>query len=184
MATFTQNQTRARRKVEGAKARAREAARRFQLPFGVIGKDSSFKRALAAITLVSPDILVIQDASLLVPPEYIFGIEPGDCVSLQTLFSSVRSDFFKDVDLAVSLYRPALVVVSSPAEDDDLAAETLLGFMDQLESSCPLLKQEIRLGAMEMEGCLVRARARGVEFLGRSWRYSRDRKVSSDAVAP
>jgi hypothetical protein len=153
-------------RVDAARTRVREGTRRFLLPFGIIGKDKSFTKALVGNSQAEPCILVIQDVRLLFSPEYIFSVEPGDCTSLHTLFPKAQEDFFKEVELAVSLYRPALVIVAASTESQDNSTQEVLSIMARVEKSCPLVKRWMDDGVLGVEGCLVDPKSRRTEFLG------------------
>lgn len=153
--------------IDAARTRVREGTRRFLLPFGIIGKDKSFNEALVGKFRAEPRILVIQDVRLLVSPEYIFSVELGDCNSLHTLFPEAQDDFFKEVELAVSLNRPALVIVAASTQIEENPTREVLSMMARVEKSCPLLKRRMDEGVLEIEGCLVDPESRRTEFLGR-----------------
>ncbi len=157
------------KRIDAARARVREGTRRFLLPFGIIGKDKSFSQSLAGGDLVEPGILVVQDVQLLVSPDYIFGVEAGDCISLHTLFSDARADFFKDIELAVNLHRLPLLIVAVSADSAEDPVQAAIQMMERVEQASPTLRRRIEQGDMEMEGCIVDPRSRRTEFISRTY---------------
>ena len=127
---------------------------------------------------------MIQDVQLLVSPEYIFGVEPGDIVSLHTLFSAVRGDFFKDVELALKLYTPPLVVVATSVVSEENPIQSVLDMMDKVATGCPRLRRWLEEGSIVMEGCLVDPKSRRTEFISRIpfTHSAEDHNVLSQAV--
>lgn len=65
-----------------------EAIRRYSLPFGAQGKLTNYKKFGLREELAAVTTLVIQDFRILTPAEYIFGLKPGDCISLTCDLSS------------------------------------------------------------------------------------------------
>lgn len=158
-----------RKHIDAARARVREGTRRFLLPFGIIGKDKSFSQSLAGGDLVEPGILVVQDVQLLVSPDYIFGVEAGDCLSVHTLFSAARADFFDDIELAVNLHHLPLLIVAVSVEAADDPVQAVIQMMERVEQACPIVRRRMEQGEMEMEGCIVDPRSRQTEFISRTY---------------
>lgn len=101
--------------LESAKVLVREGIRRYNLPLGVAGKHKTYKKNYDLRNLSQPNILVIQEIAILIPPEYIYGLFPNDCLSL-----NFHLQYFEEslgqIEYLCSYINPSLIIISLPIE--------------------------------------------------------------------
>lgn len=139
--------------VKVARSKVFEGARRFALPFGIEGKKVSYRKALESHRFCENPTLIIQDVRLIYPPEYIFGLEMGDCLSIQTMLDASHESLLASVELMLIQYRPTFGVVAASTSTHD--KDMLEAGIRNILCGSKDLKRRIREGSLVLDGCLV-----------------------------
>lgn len=142
-----------------------EGVRRYSLPFGTAGKSSSLKKAVQERRFEKARVLVVQDAMLLSPPEYIFGVVPGDCMSIQTILSHANEDLTSNIDFLVAENDFSLIVIAAPLGDRKKSVRLVHRIARRIGRSCLKVRQGLSQGNIEIDTCLVDEQRRQVLFV-------------------